>query len=171
LVEKLKLARKTAGLTQFQLAGAAGISMATLQNIEAGKANPEWSTLERLFAALSLEFTLKPKDLDYERLRSIGVPLIGMESKQQSAFIKAPKLSSSIVIDTLKANMAQILNLSESSREFKAMLSYLWAIKDHYPKVFLQLGTGPKSWVERGLESTQPIALRRIVLSYLGEHL
>lgn len=53
LGENVKKARKERGMTQLQLAAAAGLGIATLSDIERGQiTDPQLSTLEKLARAL-----------------------------------------------------------------------------------------------------------------------
>lgn len=53
LAERVRSARESAGLTQVEVAIAAGVSLTALRNIEQGvTTDPRLSTVERIFAAL-----------------------------------------------------------------------------------------------------------------------
>jgi transcriptional regulator with XRE-family HTH domain len=58
----IKTARKLKGMTQEQLAGAAGLRTATISDIEAGKQNFEINTLVRIANALGfcVDITFTP---------------------------------------------------------------------------------------------------------------
>lgn len=67
--------RKTTGLTQDQLATAAGLSRMTVQRIEAQEIDPRVSTLLEMARALGMELMLVPGELRHEVeafLRSSG---------------------------------------------------------------------------------------------------
>lgn len=51
---RLKALRLAAPMTQFQLAGASGVSVRTIQAIEAGRTDPRESTAKKLAAALGV---------------------------------------------------------------------------------------------------------------------
>ncbi|RYF33559.1 MAG: helix-turn-helix domain-containing protein [Comamonadaceae bacterium] len=73
--DDLQRLRKTTGLTQDQLATAAGLSRMTVQRIEAQEIDPRVSTLLELSRALGMELMLVPGDLRQEVeafLRSSG---------------------------------------------------------------------------------------------------
>jgi len=56
LGERVKAAREAAGLTQMQVASAAGIALSTLAQLEQGKMeNPRLSTLRNLASALKVK--------------------------------------------------------------------------------------------------------------------
>lgn len=53
--EKLKSARKTAGITQEELAEASGIALASIRGLEQGqRPDPHFSTVQKLAKALGL---------------------------------------------------------------------------------------------------------------------
>lgn len=47
--------RKTLGLSQTDLAEMSGVSPATIKNIERGKGNPSFETVEKILSVLGLE--------------------------------------------------------------------------------------------------------------------
>jgi transcriptional regulator with XRE-family HTH domain len=55
---RLKEARKLAGMTQEQLAAAAGVASATIRNIESGRHPPSARTIERLRLVIDWEHGL-----------------------------------------------------------------------------------------------------------------
>jgi len=61
LGEIIKQRRKALAMSQSQLAEYTGLSVVTLSQIENGKANPAFETLDEIFHFLNLEFTLKVK--------------------------------------------------------------------------------------------------------------
>ena len=72
----IKKARSDAGLTQFELAHMAEVSLPTVQNIEAEKANPSLSTLGSLFRVLGYEIEVKYKSRVWDLLSVCGAPLL-----------------------------------------------------------------------------------------------
>ncbi|PKP30542.1 MAG: transcriptional regulator [Bacteroidetes bacterium HGW-Bacteroidetes-16] len=61
LGKKIKDRRNTMSLSQRQLAEYAGISVVTLSQIESGKANPSFETLDEIFHFLNLEMLVTIK--------------------------------------------------------------------------------------------------------------
>lgn len=61
--ERIKAARKNAGMTQKQLGELAGIAEPTIRRYELGKLNPKFETLAKIAEALKVN----PADID-ERL-------------------------------------------------------------------------------------------------------
>ncbi|RLD83837.1 MAG: transcriptional regulator [Bacteroidetes bacterium] len=60
LGQKIKGRRSTLSISQRQLADYTGLSVVTLSQIESGKANPSFETLNEIFHFLSLEFLVIP---------------------------------------------------------------------------------------------------------------
>src|SRR5690349_6008984 len=75
-LRRLANARKARGLSQSEIAHRARTSLATIQNIEAGNANPALATVERIFKVLGLRLELRSAPLDWDRLASLGVPIL-----------------------------------------------------------------------------------------------
>jgi hypothetical protein len=67
------------------LAAEAGVSLATLQSVEAGTANPSLSTLHKLFRPLGLHVEVSPGPADWDALVAYGLPLGGGARRASSA--------------------------------------------------------------------------------------
>ena len=61
LGQKIKERRKTLSMRQNQLADYTGLSVVTLSQIESGKANPSFETLNEIFHFLNLEISITVK--------------------------------------------------------------------------------------------------------------
>lgn len=61
LGKKIKDRRKVMSMPQQQLANYTGLSVVTLSQIESGKANPSFDTLQEIFHFLNLELSLMVK--------------------------------------------------------------------------------------------------------------
>ena len=68
--------RRRQGLTQSGLARRAGVSLPTVQNLEAGRTNPTYSTLRAVLGVLGLEMRVETRTMDWERLAALGAPLM-----------------------------------------------------------------------------------------------
>lgn len=62
LGKRIKTRRKTMSILQKELADYTGLSVVTLSQIESGKANPSFETLNEIFHFLNLEFLLEVKN-------------------------------------------------------------------------------------------------------------
>ncbi|MFN0187163.1 MAG: helix-turn-helix domain-containing protein [Bacteroidia bacterium] len=59
--QKIKERRKVMSISQLRLAEYTGLSIVTLSQIESGKANPSFETLNLIFHFLNLEITVQVK--------------------------------------------------------------------------------------------------------------
>src|SRR4051812_35640967 len=76
LLNHLREVRADLGITQVELAYQSGVSLPTVQNIEAHRANPSLETLSALANQLGLELTLRVKPANWEALCFYGLPLM-----------------------------------------------------------------------------------------------
>ena len=60
--EEIKKRRKTISLSQNDLSEMAGISLATLKNIERGSGNPSFETIEKLLEVLGMEIVFRVRN-------------------------------------------------------------------------------------------------------------
>jgi len=156
----IKKARKQRGLTQLQVATRAGIGVATLQNIEANRANPELSTITALFKTLRIKFKfeVEKRETDFVVLAAYGCPLMVKNADDSIRPTRAGLIEESQLVE----------HTGLKGREAKAVASWVHAIRDHYPSVWNQLPMALRSWAEN-----QPVEpkLRRLALSRLGAFL
>lgn len=57
--EEIKARRKKLGISQLDLSEFSEVSLATIKDIERGRANPSLSTMEKINFVLGLEFILQ----------------------------------------------------------------------------------------------------------------
>lgn len=62
LQDTIKERRKTLGLSQNDLAEMAGLSLATIKDIERGKGNPSMATVSKIMDVLGLEIIYKVRN-------------------------------------------------------------------------------------------------------------
>ena len=55
----ISVRRKTLGISQNDLAEMSGVSIATIKNIERGKGNPSFETVEKILSVLGLEIQFR----------------------------------------------------------------------------------------------------------------
>lgn len=141
--EILRDARKSMGWTQVQLAARAGVSLPTIQNIEAGKGNPSWDVLEKLFEALGLEWGIKAKMADWSKLAQWGVGVLGREGQVSTVL---PTLSKRKPVrfdfDSFCENILRAcveVRSSADIRKREALTAFLHALSSHYPGFFKKL--------------------------------
>lgn len=157
--QEIKLARKALGFKQMQVAVEAGVSLATLQNIEAGKANPSYETLQAILGVLGLKLKIQPHSITPENLASLGVPVV-VEQISPMSFTSAAEF---------RAQLKSIRpELFEDEKVKKAFVSYLIALKDHYPDFWQTIQVQFAPWLKEN-DHLLSIKLRRISLAQLGE--
>lgn len=123
-------ARQALGLTQVELAVQARVALATLQALEAGKANPGWDTLSRLGEVLGLRAAITSLPADWDLLVRAGVPL---SETDRAAADAAPPRIASVFREWVRAWMG-----SASEREREALQGYVVALRDHFPSFFTE---------------------------------
>lgn len=160
ITDKLRNLRIKNGLTQSTLAQLSGVSLPTIQNIEAGKANPSILVLEKILTTLGAQLKIEIKPLDYDLLTLFNMNL--SEFKQ---------------ID-LKSTLLNIENKCDfkkiSGRELDLFAALYSALFDHYPQWLRQnkLSLSLNSRVRLLIKKTEPnrlIKFRRIWLAKLSQ--
>lgn len=127
----IKELRTILGYSQVRLANESKISLPTIQNIEAEKANPSLDILEKLFLALGIELTIKPLAFDAEKAILLGVPLT---SRVNNKSLIRPTINM-LKEEAIKWNHA-LLGNSISERERLALIGFLMSVKDHFPTYY-----------------------------------
>ncbi len=134
----IREARHALGLSQTALAVRAGVSLATLQNIEADRANPSVSTLEKLLGPLGLGLTVEPRQADWDDLAGLGLPL----SRRQWHGPRADEGSLLGHIQRAVLDLARRPDLRDRERKRECLQALLLAIKSHFPSHY-------KRWFRR----------------------
>jgi len=165
LGSQLKSVRQDHNLTQMDLAQRAGVSLATIQNVESNRGNPELKTIERIAAQLGLEARLVQKALDRSALEKLNLPLFA-------------KTSSVVRVRTRTALLATLAELAPAlfqisdPREERALASFLFALRDHFGSTWAYVDVSAKRWLEdRSHLLKDCVKLRRICISQLAEYL
>jgi len=156
------------GFSQVKLASESNVSLPTIQNIEAGKANPSVDILEKLLGALGLELKLTPIEFDIDKAIALGVPLTSITEKPSLI----PITDRTLKYECRKWHHAfenHVLN----EREEMALIGFLMAIKDHYPEFYRNEVSCPL--FEKKLKENRTlgkvIKLRRIALANVSRYL
>ncbi len=161
--------RRELGMTQAALSAAAGVSLATVQNIEAGTANPSLATLRRLLGALGLHLRVGPDSADWDLLASLGLPLASAESRQPRARIRdLPEQVSQAALELSGEEPGEA-----RQRKVESLQALLVALSEHFPTMYRQwFGRVP---IVRKLVPREPcgrvIKLARVARSRLGSYL
>ncbi len=167
----LRKHRELLGFTQTKLSFLSGVSLPTIQIIEAGRANPELETVQRLLLALGMKAQFVVKKADWDFLSLCGVPLTILNSSER------PKPQEVCTKDRFIEEMRLALlechalkdfgkdsdhNSGEKARKLKAIGATLMALRTHYPSVyaeFLRSEIAKKLLSQSGLEKLRRIAL------------
>ena len=158
--------RQKMGWTQIQLSTRAGVSLPTLQNVEAGKGNPSWDVLLKITNALgfSIQFALQAPNWDI--LAEIGVPLLTEKTRKDSDLgLASLEFSKALAEFVLEKN-------SFTERQNEAFCAFLWAFRDHYPSLFRKHKKVISSkWLDQKIKSFplgRLIKLRRLALAQMN---
>ncbi|MBU6376643.1 MAG: helix-turn-helix transcriptional regulator [Bdellovibrionales bacterium] len=163
-LRRLARVRHARGISQSELANRSRTSLATIQNIEAGRANPSLATLERIVHELGLRLELRNTPPDWGRLASLGLPLL----TTQETFVRPEK---DLLRQELSTLSTDTLHALVDPREAGAMRAWLSALHDHYPQLWDRLAPHLNQWLEKQKLSGPEIKLRRIALSKLADYL
>ncbi len=168
LLQIIRKTRQAQGLTQLKLASQSQISLATLQALEAGRANPGWDTLERLGKVLGLQISFQPIDPNWELLIHEGLPLTSLGPPKHRR-IRAP--ADGLILKTWVQAWNFCHGRPGHERELEALHAYTLALRTHFPSVFL--GNWKKNpAVQAALRrpvTGRAIKLRRISISRMAE--
>lgn len=129
---EVRRARRALGLTQARLAGRAGVSLPTVQNVEAGRANPAHATLCRILAPLGLSLELGVARADWDALAAHGLPLLGGSARPARA--RAASLAR--LVGDAALELARSPPGPETERRREALQALLLAIRTHFPTFF-----------------------------------
>ena len=133
MIAHIRSQRLKLGYTQVQLSVLSGVSLPTIQNIEAGKGNPSYEVLQSLMETLG--FTVVPtlREANWNYLIQIGLPLSGTTNQKiqfnDSEFIREIKQACLQVSETKR---------TPDHRLTEALVAFLFAIKNHFPSWFQQ---------------------------------
>jgi len=110
----------------------AGVSRATLQNLEAGRANPSLGTLLRILDKLGLGFSCAEQPADWDALCALGLPLLEQE-------VRVVEKRPEVLARHLHCAVAELLDpagVSMEGRRRDSVRALLFALRDHFPRVF-----------------------------------
>lgn len=131
LAHAIRTRRVLYGLSQVELAVLANVSLPTVQNIEASRANPSLETIKQLLGRLDLRLTLSPSEYDLDKLTRIGVPLMSLKNQKKIA------LSNKLILQEVVRAACFLQETREiHSREVEAFEAYLLALQIHYPTLY-----------------------------------
>lgn len=175
--ELVRETRRKLGLSQVKLAALSGVSLPTIQNLEAGNkggaANPSINTLEKLFLVLGLSLRIDYEGVNWDLLAILGVPI--SEQSRVNKLKGSQKISSAEkLIQTLPQACLEIMKSSASDNERKkeAVQALLLALETHYPSFYKKHFSIPVIKEIKAKKLTgRLVKLRRISLAILKEYL
>ncbi|OGQ37143.1 MAG: hypothetical protein A3F16_01695 [Deltaproteobacteria bacterium RIFCSPHIGHO2_12_FULL_43_9] len=127
----IKNTRKSLGLSQIGLSKVSGVSLPTIQNMEAAKGNPTIGILESLLAPLGLKIQVQYGEIDWDLFVRFGLPMTSQKNVNTT-------LSPEMLINILRKYCA-ILNENRDEieqRKLEALQALLLAIKIQFPAYF-----------------------------------
>jgi len=166
---KLREQRNALGLSQVELCTAAGVSLATVQKLEAGRANPSLRTLRRLLEPLGLGLELGPVKAQWDALTSLGLPM----TSESPASIRPTGLVLRRQLLLAALELEQAGDSEDLGRERESLQALLLALETHFPSRY-------RSWVARSpllsalapsVPSGRLIKLARLAKQRLAEYL
>lgn len=158
--------RRSIGMSQTELAVESGVSLATVQNLEADRANPSVATLGKILEPLALTLTALPSGADWSVLAAMGLPLRGRTGG-------GPRDARSLRrhIQCAALEVSRDAGLPDRERKVECLQALLLAIHRHYPSRF-------RAWFRRSAlirdllpkdPDGRAIKLSRIALAPLSE--
>ena len=115
-----------------QVAAIAGVSLATVQNVEAATANPSLSTLHRLFGVLGLSMAVEPREADWDALVRFGLPLTALDP--QAAHVDLSDVPGQIKQAALE--LTERRRGADRERKRDSLQGLLLALRSHFPRVY-----------------------------------
>lgn len=137
LAQTLKARREILGMTQVGLAHASGVSLPSIQNIEADRSNPGVKLLEALFQALGLEMEIRTQGADWDILAGLGVPLTAKASETQPMRPRADSKSLLRHLCLAALELAKGDEVPDCDRKLEAIAATLLALNRHFPDFYL----------------------------------
>ena len=166
---KLRNKRKALGLSQVALSARSGVSLPTLQRIEAGKANPSLFTLELLLAVLDLQLSCRDVAVDWDELAAYGLPLQPREIRH----VRKTREHFFMAMCRACSSFEQEGHLPDFYRKKEALIGTLLALKLHYQGFYQEL-CAKCPMVESLLPTViegQHIKLKRLALAQISTFL
>lgn len=162
-------ARYELGLTQREVASRSGVSLATVQNIEKGRANPAVGTLARIAGALGLAADVAARPADWDRLAALGVPLAAASRIRTSASSAALVMHLRRALRELQAGR----DAAGAQRRGEAVQAALAALHGHFPSFYREhFGRSPLARAMLARAATgRVIKLARLARASFAEYL
>lgn len=162
-MRQIRQLRKQKKMTQFELAQSARIGIASLQNIESGKANPSLETLEKLLSALGYQLAITKMSSKSFQWTDLGLPLMDEQTL-------APPKSGPQLRQEIQNLRVQHLASLKDHRTKMAVAAFFSALKDHFPSIYSSLDLEFRTELEVHFFRNIPLKLRRISIAWLAEN-
>lgn len=176
-----RLFRIRRGLSQFELARLSNVSLASIQNMEAGIGNPTLSTVTSVSKVLGLKVELKTVPADWKLFAKCGAPIMEVLNGRLGKGYQSAKPNADMLIrcilDVSLELMDNIIiengNTFDFERKKDALQAILLALHDHYPTDFKNVVM--KSPVVKSLYPKKVtgrlLKLRRLALASIAEYM
>jgi transcriptional regulator with XRE-family HTH domain len=128
LSSRIRETRAKLGLSQGKLSALSGVSLPTIQNIEAGKGNPSFETLESLCKSLCLSLAFEERQPDLELLIAAGLPL-----SSEKVPLKTLPSAEQIQAELCAVCLMLTKHPENQERLKEAVLAFLACIRFHFP--------------------------------------
>ena len=173
--EVLKQRRQDLGISQTHLSQLSGLSIASIQNVEAGKANLSISNLASLLEVLGYDLKLEKRQVEWERLIQYGLPVLPERSSKPDGMLQIEWLEKLLVSACAEFIQQRKPGSAHYLREREALQAMVLALADHFPKLyeerFASYKVIKKFYPEVHEISGKLIKLRRIAIDRLAKHL
>ena len=161
----IKQRRRQRGYSQVVLAAKANISLPTIQNLEAGKANPTLDILRRLEKSLAISVEIQSQEPDWGYLVQFGLPYVIHSAVSK----KKPFSYNQYAAEILRA--VNYIKKSDEGRLKEALAALLFALQQHYPTYFEYCLSSHSvhSFLKKIPSSGRLIKLKRIALAKISK--
>lgn len=131
IAEIIRKRRKIRGLSQIELAVKSGVSLPTIQLLEAGKGNPTLEVLKKLERTLGFTLEVREREPDWVLLQKWVLPVVGVGEQEISPEKPSPRKLLSQLSEAVEA-LSQI----ENERVAEGIAAALYALRRYYPLLF-----------------------------------
>lgn len=163
----IKQRRQQKGYTQVKLSAVTNVSLPTIQNLEAGKANPTLTLLERIKGPLEILVDIRSGEPDWKFLQAYGLPL---ETAETSKNAKSSPFSYFRFSKELLCAVDYV-SLSHEERLKEAVGALLSTLQTHYPTFFGYGLAEPKvlKFIDTLKKTGRLIKLKRLALAKISK--
>ena len=168
VTDSFKHLRHLKHLTQVQLAAKANVSLPTIQNIEAGKANPTLNLLEKIYHTFGVTLEIRSQDPDWSFLKMCGLPLEFTPKKYPKKQVDLTLLASHLN----KAIQTLLVSPPNETKQFEeSLVAMILAIREHYYSFYRYFLNSRETFkfLQNHEATGRIIKLKRIAASHLAE--